>query len=55
MSGAVLTRAERIARLNDSDRPAMGIFCGVVASEGVRTSPEVDPTSINLVYSHESS
>ena len=55
MSGAVLSRAERVARLNDLARRAMGIANVVVATEGIRASSEVDPASINLVYSHESS
>ena len=42
MSGAVLTRAERIARLNDLARRAMGIACVVVAIEGARALPEVE-------------
>lgn len=40
MSGAVLSRAERIARLNDLARRAMGIACVVVATEGIRALPE---------------
>lgn len=39
MSGAVLSRAERIALLNDLARWAMGIACVVVATEGVRLCP----------------
>lgn len=46
MSGAVLTRAERIARLNDLARRAMGIACVVVATEGVRALPEVDQSRL---------
>lgn len=42
MSSAVLTRAERIARLNDLARRAMGIACLVVATEGIRALPEAD-------------
>lgn len=40
MSGAVLSRAERIARLNDLARRAMGIACVVVETEGVRALSE---------------
>jgi hypothetical protein len=36
MSCAVLSRAERIARLNDLARRAMGIACVVVATEELR-------------------
>ncbi len=46
MSGAVLTRAERIARLNDLARRAMGIACVVVATEGIRALPEVDQSRL---------
>jgi hypothetical protein len=42
MSGAMLPRAERIARLNDLARCAMGIACVVVATEGIRALPEAD-------------
>jgi hypothetical protein len=42
MSGAVLSRAERIARLNDLARRAMGIACVVVGTEGIRAVPEVE-------------
>ena len=46
MSGAVLTRAERIARLNDLARRAMGVACVVVATEGIRALPEVDQSRL---------
>ncbi len=46
MNGAVLTRAERIARLNDLARRAMGIACVVVATEGVRALPEADQSRL---------
>ena len=46
MSGAVLTRAERIARLNDLARRAMGIACVVVATEGIRALSEVDQSRL---------
>lgn len=46
MSGAVLTRAERIARLNDLARRAMGIACVVVATEGIRALSEADQSRL---------
>ena len=46
MSGAVLTRAERIARLNDLARRAMGIACVVVATEGIQALPEADQSRL---------
>ncbi|MBX9665034.1 DUF3768 domain-containing protein [Novosphingobium sp.] len=46
MSGAVLSRAERIARLNDLARRAMGIACVVVATEGIRALPEDDQSRL---------
>jgi hypothetical protein len=46
MSGAVLTRAERIARLNDLARRAMGIACMVVATEGIRALPGADQSRL---------
>lgn len=46
MSGAVLSRAERIARLNDLARRAMGIACVVVATEGIRALPEGDQSRL---------
>jgi Protein of unknown function (DUF3768) len=46
MSGAVLSRAERIARLNDLARRAMGIACVVVATEGIRALSEVDQSRL---------
>ncbi len=46
MSGAVLKRAERIARLNDLARRAMGIACVVVATEGIRALPEPDQSQL---------
>lgn len=46
MSGAVLSRAERIARLNDLARRAMGIACLVVATEGIRSLPEADQSRL---------
>ena len=46
MSGAVLSRAERIARLNDLARRAMGVACVVVATEGIRALPEADQSRL---------
>ena len=46
MSGAVLTRAERIARLNNLARRAMGIASVVVATEGIRALPEADQSRL---------
>lgn len=46
MSGAVLSRAERIARLNDLARRAMGIASMVVATEGIRALPEADQSRL---------
>ena len=46
MSGAVLSRAERIARLNDLARRAMGIASVVVATEGIRALPEADQSRL---------
>ncbi|MFN4112830.1 MAG: DUF3768 domain-containing protein [Sphingomonadaceae bacterium] len=46
MSGAVLTRAERIARLNDLARRAMGIASVVVTTEGIRALPEADQSRL---------
>src|SRR3546814_15698613 len=46
MSGAVRTRAERIARLNDLARRAIGIACVVVATEGIRALPEADKSRL---------
>lgn len=46
MSGAVLSRAEQIARLNDLARRAMGVACVVVATESIRALPEVDQSRL---------
>lgn len=46
MSGAVLSRAERITRLNDLARRAMGIACVVVTTEGIRALPEADQSRL---------
>jgi hypothetical protein len=46
MSGAVMTRAERIARLNDLARRAMGIASAVVATEGISALSEADQSRL---------
>jgi hypothetical protein len=46
MSGAVLSRAERIARLNDVARRAMGIASVVLTTEGIRALPEADQSRL---------
>ena len=46
MSGSVLSRAERIARLNDLARRAMGIACVVVATEGIRALSDADQSRL---------
>ncbi|OYZ16426.1 MAG: hypothetical protein B7Y35_00295 [Sphingomonadales bacterium 28-64-96] len=46
MSSAVLTRAEKIARLNDLARRAMGIASVVVETEGIRALPEADQSRL---------
>lgn len=46
MSGAALTQAERIVRLNDLARRAMGIGCVVVATEGIRALPGTDQSRV---------
>lgn len=46
MSGAVLSRVGRIARLNDLARRAMGMACVVVATEGIRALPAADQSRL---------
>lgn len=46
MSGAVLSQAERIARLNDLARRAMGIVCVVVATEGILALSDADQSRL---------
>ena len=46
MSSAELSLAERIARLNDLARRAMGIASVVVATEGIRALPEADQSRL---------
>ena len=54
MSGAVQTRAERIAWLNDLARRAMGIACVVVATESIRALSEVDQSRLrDLVETYD--
>ncbi len=46
MSAASLSRSERIARLNDRARQAMGLNCVAVATEGLRALPEADQSRV---------
>lgn len=46
MSGAVLSRAAQIARLNDRARQAMGLACVAVATEGFRAMPVADQSRV---------
>lgn len=46
MSGAVLSRSARIARLNDRARQAMGLTCVAVATEGFRALPVADQSRV---------
>ena len=46
MTTGTLTRSERIARLNDRARQAMGLACVAVATEGFRSLPQPDRTTI---------
>jgi hypothetical protein len=46
MSGAVMTRAKRIAQLNDLARRAMGVACVVVATEGILALSEADQSRL---------
>lgn len=46
MIGAAVPQAERIARLNDLARRAMGIACMAVATEGVRALSEADQSRL---------
>ena len=39
MTTGTLSRSERIARLNDRARQAMGLACVAVATEGFRALP----------------
>ena len=46
MSATLTNQRERIARLNDLARQAMGVACTVVATVGFRSLPEADQSSI---------
>ena len=46
MSTDALSRSERIARLNDWARQAMGLACVAVAKEGFRTLPDEDRSRV---------
>lgn len=46
MSACTLPRSERIARLNDRARQAMGLACVAVATEGFRALPDEDQSRV---------
>lgn len=46
MSAGTLSRSERIARLNDRARQAMGLACVAMATEGFRALPEADQSRV---------
>ena len=46
MSTGALSRSERIARLNDRARQAMGVACVAVATEGFRALSEADQSRV---------
>lgn len=46
MSAGTLPRSERIARLNDRARQAMGLACVAVATEGFRALSEEDQSRV---------
>ena len=46
MTAGTLSRSERIARLNDRARQAMGLACVAVATEGFRALPEADQSRV---------
>lgn len=46
MTAGSLSRSERIARLNDRARQAMGLACVAVATEGFRGLPEQDQSRV---------
>lgn len=46
MSAGTLSRGERIARLNDRARQAMGLVCASVATEGFRALPNEDKSRV---------
>lgn len=46
MTTGALSRSERIARLNDRARQAMGLACVPVATEGFRALPDEDQSRV---------
>ncbi|MEE4211585.1 MAG: DUF3768 domain-containing protein [Parvularcula sp.] len=46
MSAGTLSRSEKIARLNDLARQAMGLACVAVATEGFRALPGEDQSRV---------
>ncbi|WP_234179807.1 DUF3768 domain-containing protein [Sphingopyxis sp. NFH-91] len=46
MSTAALSTSDRIARLNDLTRQAMGVACTAVATRGFRSLPSFDQSAI---------
>lgn len=46
MRTGTISRKERIARLNDRARQAMGLACVAVATEGFRGLPEADQSRV---------
>ena len=46
MTTGTLSRSERIARLNDRARQAMGLACVAVATEGFRSLPEAEQSRV---------
>ena len=46
MTAGTLSRSERIARLNDRARQAMGLACVAVATEGFRALPDEDQSRV---------
>lgn len=46
MTTGTVSRSERIARLNDGARQAMGLACVAVATEGFRALPELDQSRV---------
>lgn len=46
MTAGTLSRSERIARLNDRARQAIGLACVAVTTEGFRGLPEADQSRV---------
>ena len=46
MTTGTLSHSERIARLNDRARQAMGLACVAVATEGFRALPQADQSRV---------